>query len=106
MKTTVEIPDALLARLRQRAVREKTTLRALIHAALQQFLAGPRRATRFRLKDGSVAGEGLAQGLDDGDWRPIRELTYAGRGGVTDRGGREAQAGALPPDPCTDLEPP
>lgn len=84
MKTTVELSDALLDRLRERAAREKTTLRALISAAIQQFLrpaGGP--TGRFRLKDGSVAGNGPAAGMHEGDWRTVQELSYEGRGGAS-----------------------
>ncbi|MFM9996821.1 MAG: type II toxin-antitoxin system VapB family antitoxin [Phycisphaerales bacterium] len=82
MKTTVEIPDALLEQLRRRAGREKTTLRALIHAALRQFLGARTKGNgKFKLKDGSVRGEGLAAGVREGDWDQIRSMAYEGRGG-------------------------
>lgn len=82
MKTTVEIPDALLEQLRRRAGREKTTLRALIHAALRQFLAAPPKGNgKFKLKDGSFRGEGLAPGIRGGDWDQIRSMACEGHGG-------------------------
>ncbi len=82
MKTTVDIPDALLDQLRRRAVRERTTLRALVQAALRQFLVASRRGNgKFRLKDGSVRGNGAAPGIREGDWDQIRGLAYEGRGG-------------------------
>ena len=83
MKTTLELSDSLLDRLRERAAREKTTLRALVSTAIQQFLRSPGGpAGRFRLKDGSVAGNGPAPGVQEGDWRQIQELAYEGRGGT------------------------
>jgi plasmid stability protein len=86
MKTTIDIPDPLLKRLRQRAARDGTTMRALIHAALQSFLSGsPRRATDFTLRDGSFNGDGPA--VDPSDWSVIRERAYEGRGGEKDAAG-------------------
>ena len=82
MRTTVDIPEGLFQELREKAGREKTTLKALIHAALRSFLsAGRRGQTGFKLKDGSVSGHGLARGLEEGNWRQLRELAYEGRGG-------------------------
>jgi hypothetical protein len=82
MKTTVDIPESLFRQLRDRAGRENTTMKSLIHAALRSFLSTSRRGrTGFTLKDGSVGGQGLAPGLEEGEWRQIRELAYEGRGG-------------------------
>lgn len=82
MKTTVDIPENLFGELRERAAREKTTLKALIHAALRSFLASGRKGrSGFKLKDGSVAGRGAASGVAEGNWQQIRELAYEGRGG-------------------------
>ncbi len=81
MKTTVDIPDPLLRKLRARAAREGTTLRALIQAALNQFLGGTRGSSRpFKLKDCSFKGRGLAPGIREGDWAQIRDIIYEGRG--------------------------
>jgi hypothetical protein len=80
MKTTVEIPDAILAKLRRKAAAERTTLRALIQAALQQFLDPKKSPKPFKLKDGSVRGTGYAPGIREGDWNQIRDIIYEGRG--------------------------
>jgi hypothetical protein len=82
MKTTVDIPEALLRRLRRRAAEEGTTLRALLNAAIQRFLGSPQGpAGRFTLKDGSFRGQGAAPGVQEGDWGQVRDLAYEGRGG-------------------------
>jgi hypothetical protein len=81
MKTTVEIPDALLDEARKIASRHGTTLRVLIIDGLRRSIAERRRATGFVLRNASVAGHGLQSGLDAGDWNRIRELAYEGRGG-------------------------
>ena len=81
MKTTVEISDPLADEARAVALREKTTLRALIEAGLRQVLRDRRRRARFRLRDTSFRGRGLQPEFRDGDWQRIREAAYEGRGG-------------------------
>jgi hypothetical protein len=81
MKTTVEIPDALLDEARKLATRQGTTLRVLIIEGLRNSITERRRAASFRLRNASVAGEGLQPGIEAADWNRIRELAYEGRGG-------------------------
>lgn len=83
MKTTVEIPDPLLRTLREKAAREGTTLKSLIHTAIAQFLS-PRKGPsgkQFRLRDESFQGTGLAPGIEEGNWSQVRSIIYEGRGG-------------------------
>ena len=85
MKSTVEIPDPIMQRLREIAAKEGKTLKALIVAALVQFVSpqqGEHRK-RFKLEDRSVRGKGLQPGVDLSDWSSLRDLAYDGRGGVT-----------------------
>lgn len=83
MKTTVDIPDVLLDRLRARAAKERTSMRDLIAAALHEFLgAGGRRAKPFILRDESWGSGGLQPGIREGDWRQVLDIVYEGRGGV------------------------
>lgn len=63
------------------AEREGTTLRALVEEGLRGTLARRRMVRRFRLRDGSVKGEGLQPGIDLSNWDQIRSLIYEGRGG-------------------------
>jgi hypothetical protein len=79
MKTTIEIPDALLAEARRVAEREGVTLRALVERGLRSILRDQPRAG-FRLRRASFAGQGLQPGVTEGDWTPIRDLSYEGRG--------------------------
>ena len=81
MKTTVEIQDDLLRSAKRQARRERTTLRALVEEGLRRVLRGRKESTPFRLRDASVGGEGVQQGIREGDWETIRSLTYEGRGG-------------------------
>jgi hypothetical protein len=81
MKTTIDIPDALFKAAKRQAAREGTTLRAVVERALRQALDARADASRFRLRDASVPGDGLQPGLAAGGWERIRELAYEGRGG-------------------------
>lgn len=81
MKTTVEIPSALLAEARRLAESEGTTLRALVESGLRQVLRDRRRDREsFRLRRASFGGQGLQPGVREGEWGLIRDLSYEGRG--------------------------
>jgi hypothetical protein len=80
MKTTVEIPDALLEEARKLAARERTTVRALIEAGLRRILAERRRTGAFRLRKASFKGHGLQPHVADATWERIRDVAYEGRG--------------------------
>ena len=81
MKTTLDIPDPLLREARKIAVREGTTLRALVEQGLRKIIADRKAARRFRLRNASFGGKGLVEELRDADWNTIRDLAYEGRGG-------------------------
>ena len=85
MKTTVDLDDAVLHRLREKAAAERTTMRELLGAALRQFLSPQTRARKFKLRDASFRGTGTAPGIREGDWEQIRDIAYEGRGGLADR---------------------
>lgn len=80
MKTTVEIAEELFVRSREVAQREGTTLRNLIEEGLRVVLAQREQKASYRWPDLSVSGEGLAPGVEEGSWEPIRDRIYAGRG--------------------------
>lgn len=80
MKTTVELPDALLRDAKRVALREKTTLRALIERGLRAVISGHRQGGRFELRRASFRGDGLVAGRSLGDWEAIRDLAYSERG--------------------------
>jgi len=81
MKTTVEIPDALLDEARRIAERQDTTLRTLIIEGLRKSLAERKRATSFRLRKASFRGKGLQAEAAGAPWGRIRDMAYEGRGG-------------------------
>jgi hypothetical protein len=77
MKTTVDIADALFESTRRLAVQRGTTMRALIEEGLRAVLQAHRSLPRqFALRDASVGGSGLVDGVDLGDWTQIRALIY------------------------------
>ncbi|HEX7183437.1 MAG TPA: DUF2191 domain-containing protein [Thermoanaerobaculia bacterium] len=81
MKTTVEIADDLFSRTREVAQREGTTLRHLIEEGLRLTLAQrEHQTTIYRWPDLSAGGEGLAPEIEEGNWEPLRDRIYAGRG--------------------------
>jgi hypothetical protein len=81
MKTTIDIADALLEDAKRVAAQEGLTLRALVEDGLRKTLAErASRRTGFKLKDGSVRGNGTQPGIDLSNWDQIRDLIYEGHG--------------------------
>lgn len=79
MKTTVEIPDALLRQAKRVALRQGTTVRALIEQGLRHVVR-ERAAGPFALRDASFTADGLASGRSLQDWDSLRDLAYEERG--------------------------
>ena len=80
MKTTVEIPDALLKEARRVAAQEKTTVRALIADGLRRVLAERKRRGTFRLRKASFKGSGPHPDLVGAPWEKIRDTIYESPG--------------------------
>ena len=80
MKTTVEIPDAVLKEARRVATQEKTTVRALIVDGLRRVLAERKRKGTFRLRKASFKGSGLHPDLAGAPWERIRDTIYESSG--------------------------
>jgi CRISPR/Cas system-associated protein Csm6 len=81
MKTTVEIPDSLLEAARKLALREGTTVRALVEEGLRRIVAERKRARVFRLRKATFKGDGLQPHVAGAPWERIRDMAYEGRGG-------------------------
>ena len=81
MKTTLDISDPLLREARKVALRERTTLRALVEKGLRKVVVENARGGRFRLRNASFKGRGLRPEVGEADWDRLRELVYEGRGG-------------------------
>ena len=80
MKTTVEISDALLAAARKLAVKNGTTVRALIEEGLRRVVQARQAGGRFKLPDRSWGSGGLRPDLHGASWAQIRDASYEGRG--------------------------
>ncbi|MGA3325398.1 MAG: type II toxin-antitoxin system VapB family antitoxin [Terriglobia bacterium] len=80
MKTTVEIPDSLLEQTKRLALREHTTVRALVEKGLRQIVADHKRIKPFRLRKASFRGKGLQPQVASAGWQQILDTVYEGRG--------------------------
>ena len=81
MRTTIDLPDALFAKIKKLARARGTTLRELTIEGLQAVLERTERKKPFRLRDGAFGKGGLVEGLVETDWERIRDISYEGRGG-------------------------
>lgn len=81
MKTTIELPDALFAQARRFADERNITMKALIEQGLRHVLADRDDGVPFRLRDGSVDGNGLQPAFRNATWEQLRSAAYEGRGG-------------------------
>jgi hypothetical protein len=81
MKTTVQIPDTLFEEARRLAIRERTTLKALIEEGLRSVVSQHKQRSGFRLRKASFKGKGLQAPFTGASWEQIRETIYEGRGG-------------------------
>ena len=80
MKTTVEIPDALLEQAKRLASQEHTTVRALMEGGLRRLMAERKEAKPFKLRKVSFRGNGLQPQMAGAAWEGIRDAAYEGRG--------------------------
>ena len=76
MKTTIELPDELLAQARS----EGATLRALVEEGLQRSLEARRSMGRRQLDFPSYGGSGLTTEFQGAPWNRIRDEIYRERG--------------------------
>ena len=81
MKTTVHIPDNLIAEAQRIAQRDGTTLKALVQEGLRRVVDEHKRQKAFSLRKASFKGSGLDPSLDGAPWERIRDMSYEGRGG-------------------------
>lgn len=76
VRTTIDLSDVLLARVKKLMHRRKTTLRALVEEGLLRVLNEDRARAAFTLRDASFKGEpGFVEGAGPEDIaRVLREL--------------------------------
>jgi hypothetical protein len=80
MKTTVEISDALLSAARKMALKNGTTVRALVEEGLRYLVEKRHAQRRFRLRNRSWGSGGLRPEFRGSTWERIRDASYGGRG--------------------------
>jgi hypothetical protein len=54
-------------------------LRALVEQGLEKVLRELRNPEPYKLKDGSVSGQGLQPGQENLTWAEVRDMLYEGR---------------------------
>ncbi len=82
MKTTVHIPDALLAEAQALAAKEKTTLKELIAEGLRHVVTERQKPKKpYVLQDLSFGDPNDPWPLEGKSWDEIRALIYEDRGG-------------------------
>jgi hypothetical protein len=81
MKITIDIPETLLRSARKIAVREGTTVRALVEQGLRRMIEHSNRRRTFHLRKVSFRGRGLRPELRNVSWKQLRALAYGSRGG-------------------------
>jgi hypothetical protein len=79
-KTTFELADGLLLDAKKIAVREGTSVKALIEQGLRLVIRDRQRRAGFKLRQASFEGDGLVAGRSLHDWADIRDQIYAERG--------------------------
>jgi hypothetical protein len=80
MKTTVQVSDSLLRQAKRVALKERTTVKALIERGLRLVVADQARGAAFQLRRASFKGDGLVSGRSLQDWNAIRDAIYSERG--------------------------
>lgn len=80
METTVEISDSLLKQVRSLAVKEHTTVRALVEEGLRRITVERQHTKPFKLRKVAFRGKGLQPGMAGASWQQIRDAAYQGRG--------------------------
>lgn len=79
MKTTLDISDALLSKVKQLAREENVTLRSLAEEGLRKVVEDRSKRKRRRVKPVTFKGEGLSPEYEGG-WDRVRDAAYKGRG--------------------------
>lgn len=75
IKTTIEIADNLLDRVKDRARKEGITLRSLIEESLAATLDQPR--PQIKVEPVTFGGQGLTREFEDASWDKIRDAIYS-----------------------------
>jgi hypothetical protein len=80
MKTTMQISDSIFEEARQLAVREHTTMKALVEEGLRKIISERKRKGPFRLRKAAFKGRGLQPRFAGASWEQVRDASYEGGG--------------------------
>jgi hypothetical protein len=82
MKTTLDLSDSIYEEMKKFAMEHRTTMREIVESALRQYLRSRKKQEPlYRFDNPSFKGEGVCEGVREGDWDTIRSAIYEGRGG-------------------------
>jgi len=81
MKTTIDIPDTMMARCKKVIGEQRVTFRSLVEEGLDRVLEERLRREPFKLRKVQFRGGGFQPGFDEAGWERIRDAAYEGRGG-------------------------
>ena len=76
MKTTIELPDALLEQARELARQEGSSMRRLMEEGLQRAVDARQRRQRSPLEFPTFGGSGLTTEFEGAGWAQIRAEIY------------------------------
>lgn len=79
MRTTIDLSDSLMARVKRLMAKRKTTMRALVEEGLHRLLEEEQSRAAFKLRDASFKGErGFAESAGPQDIpRVLQEINEA-----------------------------
>jgi len=80
MKTTIEISDSLLTRLKQLARDQNVTLRCLAEEGLRMVIEKRSSREPCKIQPATFQGEGLLPEFGGATWERIRKAAFEGRG--------------------------
>ena len=81
MKTSIEFSNSFMKEAKSFAKKHGYSLKGLIEVALREYMAKTKKAqSNFKLKNAAYKGNGLQEGVVEGDWSSLRDEIYKGRG--------------------------
>jgi hypothetical protein len=80
MKTTIDIADSILARVKELAHQEKTSIKALTEEGLQFVLEAHQNRNPSPIQPVIFSGDGLSPAFKGKSWAEIRDEIYRGYG--------------------------
>jgi hypothetical protein len=80
MKTTIDLSDGLLLRVKELARRDGRTMRDVLEEGLEMVLASKSSRKAVKIAPVTFGGSGLSEEYRTASWDRIRAAAYEGRG--------------------------